>query len=57
MMIMRDIDRIYEERRLFPGVLAEVLHKVNEEFDVFEDEYEEMKEWISLKRQRIIGYE
>ncbi|SDE81865.1 DnaJ domain-containing protein [Sporomusa acidovorans] len=44
--ILREVDRIFEDERLFPGIIIEVLRWVGDEFHVLEDELEEMSYWL-----------
>ena len=41
--IMREMDRIFCDERLFPPVVIDLLQWLNEEFYIFKEEFEEMK--------------
>lgn len=53
--IIREFDRIFDEQRLFPGVVIEALRWVSEEFHVLEEELEEMTYWLSPEFQEKIS--
>ncbi len=41
--IMREVDRLFEDKRLFPGIIIEALRWISEEFDILQEEFDEVQ--------------